>query len=112
VRNGWVRRTAGSRAEQDAGHVHAPADLKRKIVFKANDRITVLAYFRILDSGWRDAAELMVTMVRTYDTPTLEVLGVVLRPVRESIADSLRWLAQEGHLSPVKVGRPAGRVTP
>ncbi|AWS47199.1 SDR family NAD(P)-dependent oxidoreductase [Streptosporangium sp. 'caverna'] len=60
----------------------------------------------------RDAVEMMVTMVRTYDTPTLEALGVELRPVQETIADSLRWLAQEGHLSPVKVGRLAGKVTP
>ncbi|MEU8383938.1 NAD-dependent epimerase/dehydratase family protein [Streptosporangium sp. NPDC048865] len=56
----------------------------------------------------RDAVEMMVTMVRTYDTPTLEALGVGLRPVQETIADSLRWLAQEGHLTTGKVGRLAG----
>ncbi|WP_440103463.1 NAD-dependent epimerase/dehydratase family protein [Streptosporangium sp. H16] len=56
----------------------------------------------------RDAVEMMVTMVRTYDTPTLEALGVGLRPVRETIADSLRWLAQEGHLTTGKAGRLAG----
>ncbi|MEU3169704.1 NAD-dependent epimerase/dehydratase family protein [Streptosporangium sp. NPDC006930] len=59
----------------------------------------------------RDAVEMMVTMVRTYDTPTLEALGVSLRPVQETVADSLRWLAQEGHLTVDKVGRLAGSVT-
>ncbi|MFC7647189.1 NAD-dependent epimerase/dehydratase family protein [Streptosporangium lutulentum] len=60
----------------------------------------------------RDAVEMMVTMVRTCDTPTFEALGVSLRPVQETVADSLRWLAQEGHIASVKVGRLAGRVTP
>ncbi|GAA2872473.1 SDR family NAD(P)-dependent oxidoreductase [Streptosporangium fragile] len=60
----------------------------------------------------RDAVEMMVTMVRTYDTPTLEALGVGLRPVQETIADSLRWLAQEGHLATGKIGRLAGSVAP
>ncbi|MGJ6963533.1 NAD-dependent epimerase/dehydratase family protein [Streptosporangium sp. G11] len=59
----------------------------------------------------RDAVEMMVTMVRTYDTPTLEALGVSLRPVQETVADALRWLAQEGHLATDKVGRLAGSVT-
>ncbi|GAA4204635.1 SDR family NAD(P)-dependent oxidoreductase [Streptosporangium oxazolinicum] len=59
----------------------------------------------------RDAVEMMVTMVRTYDTPTLEALGVGLRPVQETVADALRWLAQEGHLTTDKVGRLAGSVT-
>ncbi|WP_030922613.1 NAD-dependent epimerase/dehydratase family protein [Streptosporangium amethystogenes] len=59
----------------------------------------------------RDAVEMMVTMVRAYDTPTLEALGVGLRPVQETVTDSLRWLAQEGHLGLDKVGRLAGSVT-
>ncbi|MER5418796.1 NAD-dependent epimerase/dehydratase family protein [Streptosporangium roseum] len=58
----------------------------------------------------RDAAEMMVTMERTFDAPTLEALGISLRPVRETIADSLRWLAEEGHLAPGKAGVPAGKV--
>ncbi|OUC83521.1 NAD-dependent epimerase/dehydratase family protein [Streptosporangium minutum] len=58
----------------------------------------------------RDAAEMMVTMVPTLDAPTLEALGMSLRPVRETIADSLRWLAEEGHLAPGKAGVPAGKV--
>jgi hypothetical protein len=60
----------------------------------------------------RDAVEMMVTMVRAHGTPTLEALGVGPRPIQETNADALRWLAQEGHLPPVKVGRPAGKVTP
>ncbi|MFI6511714.1 NAD-dependent epimerase/dehydratase family protein [Streptosporangium sp. NPDC050855] len=58
----------------------------------------------------RDAVEMMVTMVRTYDTPTLEALGVGLRPVHETVADALRWLAQEGHLDAGRVGRLADSV--
>jgi hypothetical protein len=46
----------------------------------------------------------MVSMVPTDDAPTLEALGVRLRPARETLADSLRWLVQEGHLAPGKAG--------
>ena len=55
----------------------------------------------------RDAAEIMVTMVRTDDGPSLESLGVALRPLEETLTDSLRWLAAEGHLPPKAAGRLA-----
>lgn len=46
----------------------------------------------------RDAAEIMATMVPTDDQPSLDELAVTLRPVRETLRDSLRWLVEAGHL--------------
>ena len=55
-----------------------------------------------------DAAEFMVKMVPTEDGPTLAALGVDYRPTRQTVEDTLRWLAAEGHLS----ARTAGRLAP
>ncbi|TDE25027.1 nitroreductase family deazaflavin-dependent oxidoreductase [Actinomadura sp. 6K520] len=55
----------------------------------------------------RDAAEFMVTLVPTDDRPALDALGLTLRPVEDTVADGLRWLAQSGHLSPRRAGRLA-----
>jgi nucleoside-diphosphate-sugar epimerase len=55
----------------------------------------------------RDAAEVMVTTVPTDDGPTLEALGITLRPPRETVETALRWLAAEGHLAPKYAGRLA-----
>ena len=54
----------------------------------------------------RDAAEIMVTMVPTDDSATVEELGVQFRPVRESLTDALTWLVREGHLT----GKQAGKA--
>ena len=54
----------------------------------------------------RDAAEIMVTMVPTDDSATVEQLGVQFRPVRESLTDALTWLVREGHLN----GKAAGNL--
>ncbi|WP_219942845.1 NAD-dependent epimerase/dehydratase family protein [Iamia sp. SCSIO 61187] len=56
----------------------------------------------------RDAAEIMTTMVATDDRATLDALGIELRPVRESLDETLRWLAEAGHLP----ARSAGRLAP
>jgi nucleoside-diphosphate-sugar epimerase len=56
----------------------------------------------------RDAAEIMVTMVPTDDAPSLEAVGVTLRPVEDTLRDSLRWLVAEGHLSGKAAGVLAG----
>lgn len=56
----------------------------------------------------RDAAEIMVTMVPTDDQPTLDTLGIELRPLRVSLEESLRWMAAEGHLP----AKHAGRLAP
>jgi nucleoside-diphosphate-sugar epimerase len=56
----------------------------------------------------RDAAEIMATAVPTDDGPTLEALGLTLRPVEESLTEALRILAEQGHL-PAKA---AGRLAP
>ncbi|QKW37449.1 nitroreductase family deazaflavin-dependent oxidoreductase [Actinomadura sp. NAK00032] len=55
----------------------------------------------------RDAAEFMVTLVATDDRPILEALDLTLRPVEETVADGLRWLARSGHLNPRRAGRLA-----
>ena len=55
----------------------------------------------------RDAAEMMTTMVPTDDQPTLDELGVELRPTSDSLEDTLRWLAQAGHLPAKNAGRLA-----
>ncbi|MFF5212809.1 NAD-dependent epimerase/dehydratase family protein [Streptosporangium sp. NPDC000396] len=55
----------------------------------------------------RDAADIMTTMVRTDDEPTLRALGIGLLPVRQSVEDSLRWLAAAGHLDHAAAGRLA-----
>ncbi|MGK5551839.1 nitroreductase/quinone reductase family protein [Actinomadura kijaniata] len=62
----------------------------------------------------RDAAEFMVTLVPTDDEPALAALDLTLRPVRETVADSLRWLAETGHLDPRRAGRmaPGGKERP
>jgi nucleoside-diphosphate-sugar epimerase len=56
----------------------------------------------------RDAAEIMVTMVPTDDAPSLDAVGVTLRPIEETLTDALRWLAEAGHLS----AKHAGRLAP
>ncbi|MEV5709010.1 nitroreductase family deazaflavin-dependent oxidoreductase [Actinoallomurus sp. NPDC052274] len=64
----------------------------------------------------RDAARIMVTLVPSDDAATIDALGLTLRPVEESLTDSLRWLAAAGHLAPARAGRLAparpGRRTP
>jgi nucleoside-diphosphate-sugar epimerase len=56
----------------------------------------------------RDAAEIMTTMVATDDTGTLDPLGLELRPVRDSLTETVRWLAAAGHLP----AKSAGRLAP
>ncbi|WP_149265038.1 nitroreductase family deazaflavin-dependent oxidoreductase [Actinomadura sp. K4S16] len=60
----------------------------------------------------RDAAEFMVTLVPTDDRPVLDALGLTLRPVEETVADGLRWLAESGHLNPRRAGRLAAKEAP
>ena len=55
----------------------------------------------------RDAAEIMVTLVPSDDAASLDALGMTLRPVEESLADALRWLAAAGHLPAGRIGRLA-----
>ena len=52
----------------------------------------------------RDAAEFMVALVPTDDRPILDALNLTLRPVEETVADSVRWLAESGHLDPRRAG--------
>lgn len=59
-----------------------------------------------------DAAEFMVTLVPSDDAATFDALDLTLRPVEESLADTIRWLAAAGHLSPAKAGRLAPGPAP
>ena len=42
------------------------------------------------------------------DRPTLETLGTRLRPLEESLIETVTWLAEAGHLP----ARNAGRLAP
>jgi nucleoside-diphosphate-sugar epimerase len=55
----------------------------------------------------RDAAEFMLTLVPSADGSTLDALGLSLRPVEESLTDTVRWLVSAGHLRPSRAGRLA-----
>lgn len=55
----------------------------------------------------RDAADIMVTMVPTDDSLARAELGVTLRPVEDTVSDTLRWLQAEGHLDARRIGRLA-----
>lgn len=45
----------------------------------------------------------------TMDNSRVErELGLAFRPVEETLADSIRWLVAEGHLTPAQAGRLAG----
>ena len=57
----------------------------------------------------RDAAEMMTTMVATQDQPALDALGLELRPTEESLADTVRWLVEAGHLPAKNAGKLARR---
>ena len=48
-----------------------------------------------------------LVLVPTDDGPSLESVGVTLRPVEETLTDALRWLAEAGHLSTEHAGRLA-----
>ncbi|RJL35927.1 NAD-dependent epimerase/dehydratase family protein [Bailinhaonella thermotolerans] len=54
----------------------------------------------------RDVADVMLAMAPTDDEPALTALDMRLRPVAETVEDSLRWLAEHGHLN----ARAAGRL--
>jgi dihydroflavonol-4-reductase len=56
----------------------------------------------------RDVADVMLAMAPTDDEPALAALGLRLRPVHQTVEDSLRWLAEHGHLN----ARAAGRLAP
>jgi hypothetical protein len=51
--------------------------------------------------------EHLTRMVPSDDAATLRLLGRSLRPVRDTVADALRWLAAAGHLDTKVIGRLA-----
>ena len=50
----------------------------------------------------------IVVALTAASQPTLDELGVKLRPTRESLEDTFRWLAAAGHLPAKNAGRLAG----
>ncbi len=82
--------------------------LPKPVLFAAATLLDEIRRFRPLSYPLtRDAAEMMTTMVPTDDQPTLAALGVTLRPTRESLEDTLRWLVEAGHLPAANAGRLA-----
>jgi len=82
--------------------------LPKPVLFAAGTMLDQIRRFRSLAYPLtRDAAEVMTTMVPTDDQPSLDELGVTLRPTRESVQDTLRWLAAAGHLPAKNAGRLA-----
>jgi nucleoside-diphosphate-sugar epimerase len=55
-----------------------------------------------------EGATIMTSMVPTNDEPTLRELGVTLRPARETLEDTFRWLVAEKHLRPALAPRLGG----
>jgi nucleoside-diphosphate-sugar epimerase len=82
--------------------------LPKPVLFAAATLLDQIRRFRSLSYPLtRDAAEMMTTMVPTDDEPTLNDVGVTLRPTRESLEDTFRWLAEAGHLPRANAGRLA-----
>lgn len=75
--------------------------LPKPVIMVAAGALDLLRRVRSIDYPLnRDGAEMMTTMVPTDDEPTLSELGVTLRPVRDSLGDTFRWLVAAGHLDP------------
>jgi len=49
-----------------------------------------------------EGMEYLTKAVPSDDAPTLEALGLTLRPVRETFEDTIRWLVDEGHVDRAK----------
>jgi nucleoside-diphosphate-sugar epimerase len=82
--------------------------LPKPVLFAAGTLLDQIRRFRSLGYPLtRDAAEMMTTMVPTDDRPTLDELGVTLRPTRQSLEETLRWLAEAGYLPAKNAGRLA-----
>lgn len=52
-----------------------------------------------------EAAQQMTSSPRCDDSATMEELGVEVRAVAETLADSIRWLIAEGHIDAAKAPR-------
>jgi nucleoside-diphosphate-sugar epimerase len=84
--------------------VPAPAPLLRG-VGRAGD--VVRRMVRMQFPMTHEAMEHLTRMVPSDDAPTLRLLGRSLRPVRDTIADALRWMVSAGHLDAKVIGRLA-----
>ena len=83
--------------------------MPRPVITRAGATLDLVRRFRPVSYPLtKDAAEVMTTMVPSDDTPTLDELGITLRPVEESLTDTLRWLVDAGHLPAANAGRLVG----
>lgn len=78
-------------------------------------RVPVPALVPVLEVGYRsglsflphtlEAARAIALDSQVDATETVEELGVTGRPLRESMADTVRWMAEAGHISQRQAGR-------
>lgn len=74
---------------------------------KGTDLLNRVLPERMHVAGDAEGAQLVVRDTRFDTTPATEELGVAARPFDEIVADTLRWLADAGHLKPKKLGKLA-----
>ena len=116
----------GPRRYLVAGHYVSLANLiralgelsGRRIRFAIFPRWFLAAFGRAADAVQRrlntrlpwqgEGIWVMNCAARCDDSQTRSELGLEPRPLRETLADTVRWLVDVGHLSPAEAGRLAG----
>jgi nucleoside-diphosphate-sugar epimerase len=124
-----MERGRGPRSYMVSGHYISLPDLirtlaklsGRKIRFVIFPRWFLAAFGRAADIAQRrikvrlpwqgEGIWVMNCAARCDDSKTRSELGLEPRPLRETFADTLRWLVEAGHLSPAEAGRPANAST-
>lgn len=98
----------GTLIDEITGHRARRAPLPKPVIVAVGTLLDQVRRVRPLGYPLtRDAAEIMTTMVPTDDRPTLEALGIRLRPLEESLVETVTWLAEAGHLPARNAGRLA-----
>jgi hypothetical protein len=55
----------------------------------------------------KEGMQLLTRQVPSDDAPTLQALGLTLRPLDESASDSMEWLVRNGHMPKKRAPRLA-----
>jgi dihydroflavonol-4-reductase len=115
----------GPRSYMVAGQYISLPDLIRTLADLTGRRIRFATFPPWFLAGFGRAADLVQRRVRTRllwdaegiwvmncaarcdDSKTRSELGLEPRPLRATLADTVRWLVEVGHLSPREAGRPA-----
>ena len=115
----------GPRGYLVAGHYISLPDLIRTLAELSGRRIRFLVFPRRFLAVFGRAADVAQRRLKTRlpwqgegiwvmncdarcdDSKTRSELGVEPRPLRETIADTVHWLVEVGHLSPAEAGRQA-----